>query len=503
MTGIALLLLGAAGVVTVDTLERPARATVVGGNFPVNAGASDPRDLTAHNSPSLVANPANAANLAIANRIDTPRFSCALHVSHDGGAAWSQTPIPIPEGEEPKCLAPDAAFGIDGVLYVSFVTLKGDGNVPSGAWVALSRDGGRTVSAPTRVAGPLAFQVGVAADPSVPGRLYVTWLQATHTAALGFPETGYPVSIARSDDGGATWQGPARVSPLSRDRVVAPSLAVGRAGELYVAYLDLGDDRLDYEGAHGGLGGEPYPGRWRLVVARSADGAATWQESVAEPDLVPTERFVVFNPPFPSVAVDRGTGRVYVSFADGRRGDADVVVWSSEDGEGWSEGRRVNDTPSDDGTAQYLPRVAVGSGGRLDVVYYDRRADPGNVFNEVSLQSSFDGGRSFTPRLVLTDRPFDSRIGFGNERGLPELGTRLGLVSTDARVLAVWTDTRAGTDASRKQDLVRALVAIAGPGGPPAWARAALRGGGAALSLLGLVVLASLFRRRSTGPGPF
>ena len=34
--------------------------------------------------------------------------------------------------------------------------------------------------------------------------------------------------------------------------------------------------------------------------------------------------------------------------------------------------------------------------------------------NEVSLQSSFDQGTTFGPRLKISDAAFDSRIGFGS-----------------------------------------------------------------------------------------
>jgi len=99
----------------------------------------------------------------------------------------------------------------------------------------------------------------------------------------------------------------------------------------------------------------------------------------------------------------------------------------------------------------------------VDVVYYDRRRDPRDIRNDVSLQSSFDGGQSFSSRLRLSQRSFDSRIGFGDEAGLPDLGSRLGLVSADAGALAVWTDTRAGTRASKKQDLAAGLVSFSRP----------------------------------------
>jgi hypothetical protein len=264
--------------------------------------------------------------------------------------------------------------------------------------------------------------------------------------------------------------------------VLAPSPAVGRAGELYVLYLDARGDRLDYEGGHDASGGPPYPGRFALVLARSRDRGATWQESVVDDRIVPARRFVAFLPPFPALAVDRGSGRVYVGFEDARRGSADVSVWALDPGaSGWRGPVRVNDTRGDDRTSQYLPRLAVAPGGRLDVVYYDRREDRRrNRRNEVSLQSSTDGARSFGPRLTLSSRDFDASIGAGSERGLPDLGSRLGLVSGREDAVAVWADTRAGTDASHKQDLVRATVSF-GDGG---------RGGGVtALRIAGVLLL--------------
>lgn len=463
----------------------------------MNAGATDPADINAHNSPVVARNPVDAANVVVANRIDSPAFSCALHISFDGGARWGTRSIPTPAGEEPKCYAPDVTFGTDGTMHLLFVTLQGEGNLPNAVWTAASNDGGRTLSEPHRALGPLAFQVNLTADLERAGRLYLTWLQARGTAALGFPETGYPILSSRSDDGGATWSDPAPVSGPSRARVVAPSPAVGRSGHLYVAYLDLGDDRLDYEGAHEGQGGEPHPGPWQLVLARSTDAGATWTETVVDAGLAPAQRFVVFIPPVPSVAVDPGNDRVHVAFHDARLGDADVWVWTSDDdGSRFGPPKRINDTRRQDGSTQYLANLAVAPGGRLDAVYYDRRRDRDDAANEVSFQSSYDGGRTFAPRVNLSDRPFDSRIGPGSERGMPELGSRLAILSTADRALAVWADTRAGTDASRKQDLVRAVVAVPAPPQIVRPLRLALRFGGGALAVAGLGLLLSAVARR-------
>ena len=494
---LALGLVGIAGVLLSWVVEPESSARVLGSDRPVNPGATDLGDISANNSPTLARNPRNPANLAVANRIDSPDFSCALQISLDGGTRWRRTRVPIPEGEGPKCYAPDVTFAADGTLHLSYVTLKGVGNVPDAVWTAVSRDGGRTLSRPRRAAGPLAFQVRIAADPEDPRRLYLTWLQAREVGTLKFPRPGNPIVVARSADGGATWTRARQVSDPARARVLAPSPAIGPDGALYVLFLDVGDDRLDYEGAHEGLGGAPYPGRFELVLARSVDGGGTWAESVVEDRLTPAERFIAFLPPFPSLAVDGRRGRIYAAFYDARLGDADVWVWSLRSGAAdWSEPVRVNDTPRQDGTAQYLPQLAVAPDGRLDVVYLDRRDDRDNVRNEVSLQSSTDGGATFTPSLRLSDRPSDSRIGLGSERGLPDLGSRLSLVAGDARALAVWTDTRAGTEASLKQDLAGAVVAF--PRDDPARELTAgvLRLGGVLLAVAGLALGLTAARRR-------
>ncbi|HUR24217.1 MAG TPA: sialidase family protein [Acidimicrobiales bacterium] len=465
--GVLLLLIGLLGsgagaLLLAGTLpEEDARVT--GPNVPVDPAAADLRDLRANNSPSLARNPARPTNLALVNRVDMPRFSCAFHVSANGGSSWIPRTIPFPEGEEtpPRCFAPDVAFDVKGTLFLSFVTLVGRGNSPNAVWLTSSRDQGRTLSVPRRVLGPLAFQTRLIADPVRAGRLHLFWLQAASVGNLLFPTTGNPVNVMTSSDGGENWDAPVQVSSPDRERVVAPSPAAGRATQLYVAYLDLGDDALDYHGGHEGRGGDPYPGPWSLVLARSLNGGGTWEETVVEEALVPSERFVVFLPPAPSVAVDPAKGRVYVAFHDARRGGADVLLWASADnGRSFGAPRRVNDTPLRDGTSQYLPKVAVAPGGRVDVLYYDRRGDRDNVMNVTSFQFSSDGGATFGPAVTVSDRSFDSRIGFGTERDLPDLGSRLALVSGTDRSLAVWTDTRAGTGASGKQDLASGVVEV-------------------------------------------
>ena len=503
--GVSLVLAALGAVLLAGAVDRAPSITLVGHDAPVNPGATNPADVSAHNSPTIVSDPVRPSNLVVSSRIDTPFFSCSLDVSHDGGATWSQTPIPAPKGEQAKCYAPDVAYSTDGTLYLVFVTLKGNGNTPDAVWISTSKDDGRTLSTPSKVLGPRAFQVRVAADPVKPGRLYLTWLQARgdDLGELKFTNTWNPIESARSDDYGATWSSPVQVSDPARQRVIAPTPVVASNGTVYVAYLDIGQDKLDYEGEHNGQGGPPYPGPFTLVVARSRDDGSTWAESVVDTHLVPISRFIVFLPSFPSIAADR-TGWVYVAYHDARYSPSDVDLWSLAPGASrWQGPVRVNDTPLHDGTSQYLPQLAVAPDGRLDVLYYDRRLDPANVMNDVSLQSSFDHGRTFTHAVRLSSRSFSSRIGYGAREGLPDLGSRLGLIAGNRFALGVWTDTRAGTPATQKQDIGAAAVAVRGPDRLSSAARDLLRFGGLALGLAGVVLLsalAMLARRRRALP---
>ena len=488
--GVVLVVIGIGALVLSSGYDEPQEVRRIGPIVPVNEGAEDAADIAANNSPTVVRSPVDANKLAVTNRIDSPRYSCALHVSSNAGATWSQVPVPAPKGER-ICYAPDAAFGADGKLYMTFVTLRGLGNVPNAAWLVSSDDGGKTLSKPRKIIGRLPFQVRIVADPERRGSIYVTWLHAEDVGLYSLASPGNPIRAMRSDDGGETWEPPSRVSGESHGRAVGGTPATAPGGKLYVLYLDLQEDKLDYEGGHQGKGGPPYDGNWQLVLARSDDRGRSWSESTVERELVPTERFIAFIPPFPSLAVDDDSGRVYASFEDARLGDADVWVWSlPEGGRSWEGPVRVNDNPRRDRTSQYRPELAVAPNGRLDVVYYDRRADRRNVMNGVSLQSSTDGGETFSQRLQLSDKSFSSRVGFGIDRNLPDIGSRLGLLSTDERALAVWTDTRAGTRDSKKQDLAQAITAFSDPPRLSDTAEKLLRYGGILVALAGLAIAA-------------
>ncbi len=415
----------------------------VGSNVRVNREGF----VDAHNSPTMARNPRRPDTVVVAHRIDRPSFSAVINSSADGGAAWRRTALPLPRGKD-RPYAPDAAFAPDGTLYVTYVNLEGPGNVPASLWLSKSSDGGRTLSDPVRIAGRLAFQARLAVDRA--GTVHVTWLQGQEVALLSLAGPPSPIVASRSTDGGRTFSRPLRVSDPNRERVGAASPVIDSDGQLVVLYEDFKDDRRDFEN----LEGPPWSKPFALVVTRPTDGGRSfWRGVELESGVVPTRRFLVFVPEFPSLAAGPGD-TLYAAWADGRNGDEDVFLRrSDDDGRTWSAPVQVNDNPEKDGTSQYLPRVDVSRDGRVDVVFLDRRRDRANVMTDATLGSSHDDGDSFR-NARLSTRSFDSGVGPRPAPQVPvDFGSRLGLASSDGRSLAAWTDTRLGTEDTGRQDI--------------------------------------------------
>jgi hypothetical protein len=190
--------------------------------------------------------------------------------------------------------------------------------------------------------------VGLTADPTRPGHLYVatTRYQQVDSSSYG------PVAMSRSTDGGRTWEPLRTVTPDVRgERISAPQVVVDpRNGVLYLGY---------YRARRG----EAVVG-----VRRSNDGGLTWgEESVAAPfvrgareELNPlTGRRAPLAGDIVQLAVDPADGAVFVAYADarldpgGRLGVS--LVWSA-DGRSWSAPIAVSEPG---GLTAWLPGVAV------------------------------------------------------------------------------------------------------------------------------------------------
>jgi hypothetical protein len=404
-------------------------------------------------------------------------------------------PVPeLPEGAE-KCYAPEVAFDARGVLYYLFVGLAGRGNEPMGAFLTTSEDRGRTFTPPRQILGPLNFAVRMAVDPGLgdTGRLHIVWINATSDPPLGgFGPPPNPILAAYSDDGGQTFSEPVQVNDAERQRVVAPALALGADHAVHVAYYDLKEDAVDYQGLEGPVWQET----WSVVLASSSDaGEGFGPGSVIEDAVVPPERvMLIFTMTPPALAVHGD--QVCAAWADGRHGDSDVVGRCSSDlGGEWTEPRRLNDDAVANGLSQFMPRLAFSPEGRLDAIFYDRRPHPRNVLNYVFLTFSTDGGDSWAPNVRLTHHASNSGVGqqYANPsaEGKVEFGSRLGLLSRPEDALAAWADTRNSRPNTTGQDVFTTIVEL-----PPTPSLTGAKLVGGALLLFGVLALIVSVRPR-------
>ena len=439
---VAGLVLVALGLQSGPARLRPGDVTFVNADRP---------GINAHNSPSVARDPGAPATIALADRIDTPRFSCSVSLSTTGGVTWKQLPLPLPP-DAPNCHQPDVAYTGPGRLLVLYTATGGRFNQPVGVW-AQRFDGEAPAGSAVRVAPAEAFHARMAADGA---RVWATWIQADGAAEkpLGFGTTPAPLRMARSADGGATFS-PAQTVSDGR-RVVQPTPIGLGDGRVAVGALDLAEDLADYEARHGGQGGDPHDGPWRVIAWTSTDGGASFGPPITvAADLVVPQRIIVNLAPAPSFAADpRGNGRLYAAWEAGRGDGRDAFLARSDDaGATWTEPVAVASRPR----GQFLPAVGVSAAGRVDVALYDRSADPEDVRAHVTLASSDDAGRTFRT-ATISDVPFDTRIGFGSLQGIPLLGSRLAVLSEADRTLAFWSDTSRGRIDDNVQDL--AVVSV-------------------------------------------
>jgi len=494
----ALAALAGAALLTISPMlaASPTGVTRVGTDIP--ATAMDEAVGPDNNSPALVADPGDSRFVVMANRLDGPDFSCALQLSGDGGGSWiPANPVPkLPKGAE-KCYAPEAAFDRSGRLYYLFVGLAGGGNQPMGAFLTSSVDRGRTFSTPRKVLGPLNFSVRMAVDPAVgrSGRIHLVWVHASSPPAAGFAPVPNPILAAYSDDSGATFSRPVTVSDPTRDMVVAPALTLGPGHAVQVAYYDLGNDARDYQGVEG----PTWDGRWSVVSTTSLDGGRHFGRGVVVDDaIVPVERvMLIFTMPPPSLVAGRRL--LCAAWTDARYGDADALGRCSHDGgRRWDGVRRLNDDRKGTGARQYLPRLALAPGGRLDALFLDRRNDPFNRLYDTYYTFSTDGGRRFAASRKLDSAPSNSTKGSQYAgvaaNGQYEFGSRLGLLSRRHSVVAAWPDTRNSN--GHAQDVFATRVDLAG-GTRPRWSALI----GVALVAVGVVLLVRSRRRQPMDRG--
>lgn len=354
-----------------------------------------------------------------------------------------------------------------GAIYYSTLVSCASGGFVG---VAKSTDGGRKFSPPVVIipqsAGSFFFAdkpaLTAGRDPQASGRdvLYDAWDDFSFGGIGGSTLAG--LAVARSTDAGAHWTVTyASRAPLTQpcpnnpgffsftQFIGAQPIVDPATGTLRVAAEKLSQGCPGSSasvagggGGGGGGGGTPPPIRPSEVIFTSTDGGqhfgpeakiadATFSFPSGALELAPGR--LMRNAEFPTLAM-LGSDLV-ATWNDGRSGRSHVLLSRSSDAVHWSAPVDVTS-----GNLDELQPAISSDGSRLDVAYYQRRAD--NTL-EVRVARSTDGATFTTSRVsdrsfpgALTFPQFDPIIAQGY------MGDYIANVAVDGHRYLAWGDNR-------------------------------------------------------------
>jgi hypothetical protein len=262
--------------------------------------------------------------------------------------------------------------------------------------------------------------------------IYLAWTQCGQNklndegAVLNPLDSASNIIFSFSQDAGETWSERKRINELSGDEcsyaestVLGAMPCVGLNGEVYVTWCSPKG----------------------IILDKSTDGGSTWLEK----DILVSEQpggFRFFVPGvyrcfgFPSMACDysqgKYRGKLYVSWADQRRGANNTDIWisfSADEGLSWSKPAMVNDDFGE--KHQFFNWMTIDqSNGYIYVVFYDRREHADNS-TDVYLARSTDGGVTFNNQII-SDTPF-------TPESYTFMGDYTNIAAVDGIIRPIWT----------------------------------------------------------------
>jgi hypothetical protein len=412
----------------------------------------------------------NDRSILVATARDTRQTSgfswAGYYRSTDGGVTWQNALVPgFPGDTSPEGLSSpvhDAGWKIgsdpvitadrEGRVYLAWLAF-GPRTTEFAGWVVLTRysDFGATYDFTSvayaghdtpsdKLGGPGNSRVTdkewIAVDDTggpCDGYLYMPW-------AL-FESSGgaVPIVFQRSTDGGRSWSPIVHLSHPPNTQNQGTTVAVGPRGEVYVAWEDFHKDQILFTRS--------------LDCGQTFDMERGMTSIVPVPEPLPGSAYRLDS--FPRMAVSQTTGSIFITWADYRTGNADVLLARSTDrGVGWSVPARVNDVTTNH---QIFPAITTFD-GRVDVSFYDSRNDPGGKLLDIYYAQSNDDGRTFLPNVRVTDAAFDPNLGITGG-GAAFLGDYNGIASNAAGAHPIWADNRnVSPTALRDQDIYTATI---------------------------------------------
>lgn len=397
-----------------------------------------------------------------------------VRVSDDGGQTWVTHPVKFGNRNANDS---EVAFDQAGNAYLSGIVRPADLNPD--IFAAHSKDGGRTWSAPVRVAAGSGSDDGIANDQDTlaawgTGNAIVTWAQYRyHGGRYG----GSPIMASVTHDGGVTWSTPVAISGSAPfcagfggdhacDQAQAAQPVVTADGHILVSFVatdkagiaaNINRDTLmvaEVDPSSGALSAGPYQ------IAQLYDGSTDYPVDVLGLPTLHDSQFIVSslggiaaNPARPAhlaqVWSDMRNSPLPAALDPyGAQTNSDVVISQSFDrGRTWST-PVVLSLPGD----QFQPSAVFDGTGHLRVGFFDRSYDPANRKYGYTLASeNTPGSLTFSLRQVTTalsdpthDDHFQAEKTYSPAFAHPTrtIGDHGALVATPTGVAALWTDLR-------------------------------------------------------------
>jgi hypothetical protein len=263
------------------------------------------------------------------------------------------------------------------------------------------------------------------------GRMYLTWI------ALVQP---YPALVSYSTNAGTSWTTAAQINSAPPSRCSGGSVVAGRDGKVYVTWAGVTSVSPFLEDFAG--------------FAASTNGGASWSVTQTAFDMsgiagtLPAKSNIKVNG-LPQIEIDRSGGARdgWLYIVSGERGlapagtDPDIILHrSTNGGQTWSSGIRVNQDPLNNGRIQYFPALAVDQTGGVNIIYYDDR-NTSTDSSEMVLAQSTDGGITWTER-VISDHRFKPKPIIGGSSNYQ--GDHISLLAVGTRLFAFWMDDFSG-----------------------------------------------------------
>lgn len=361
---------------------------------------------------------------AVTIDVSTGFKSEGIYLSEDGGLTWT--------GND-KCTGasiynhggdPGVAITNTGRLVLSHIGLQFPG-----MYTNYSDDNGASWSAnhtisnnPVEDKGTL--EIDNSADSPYGNRLYLGYVDYVNTA----------VRISLSTDNGQNWSQPALVNPAPPTRSTGSSIAIASDGSAYLCWAGVTsstDTHEDYVGfAHSTDGGQNWDFNQNIIDINGITGLLSEKDNIRVNSI-------------PQIEIDNSGGTrdgwLYIVTTEKNNppagSDPDIILYRSTDkGDTWSDGIRVNQDPLNNGKIQYFPHLEVDNTGRLSMIFYDDRNTTSDSTG-VMISTSSDGGDHWSEFALnnSTFKPYGIVGGSSNYQG-----DHIALISTGTNLNAFW-----------------------------------------------------------------